>query len=142
MTPFPTSEEINQFRQSPAADREVLQLLEQTQDFEATFAQIYVDRYGEPRSFGDEKRSLWQLFLKRVQQEVCGENDSLRSLIQGAKKNPANATLVTGIITALVNLSGVPLPIDSAIATAIALYILHIGIDVFCEWSSPPSTDS
>lgn len=60
-----------------------------------------------------------------------------RSLIQDAKKNPGNATLITGIITALVNLSGVPLPIDSAIATAIALYVLHIGIDVFCEWSSP-----
>ncbi|GAP95146.1 hypothetical protein [Leptolyngbya sp. NIES-2104] len=135
MPTFPTPEEINQFRQSPAADPEVLQLLEQSQDFEATFDQIYGDRYGEPRSF--EKQSLWHIFLKRVQQEVCGENDSLRSLIQGAKKNPANATLVTGIITALVNLSGVPLPIDSAIATAIALYILHIGIDVFCEWSSP-----
>lgn len=137
MENFPTSAEIHQFRQSPAADPEVLQLLEQTQDFEATFNQIYADRYGEPRTFGEEKRSLWQIFLKRVQQEVCGENDSLRSLIQGAKKNPANATLVTGIITALVNLSGVPLPIDSAIATAIALYILHIGIDVFCEWSAP-----
>ncbi|KAM3097886.1 hypothetical protein ACKFKG_07290 [Phormidesmis sp. 146-35] len=147
MNAFPTLEEINQFRQSPAADPQALHLLEQTQDFEATFAQLYVDRYGQPRTFGDETRSLrvthkgslWQLLLKRVQQEVCGENDSLRSLIQGAKKNPANATLVTGMITALVNLSGVPLPIDSAIATAVALYILHIGIDVFCEWSSPPS---
>ncbi|KAM3105390.1 hypothetical protein [Phormidesmis sp. 146-33] len=139
MNAFPTLEEINQFRQSPAADPQALHLLEQTQNFEATFAQLYVDRYGEPRTFGDETRSLWQLLLKRVQQEVCGENDSLRSLIQGAKKNPANATLVTGMITALVNLSGVPLPIDSAIATAVALYILHIGIDVFCEWSSPPS---
>ncbi|MBE9010415.1 hypothetical protein IQ250_09380 [Pseudanabaenaceae cyanobacterium LEGE 13415] len=139
MATFPTAEEINQVRQSPAADLETLQLLEQTQDFEAAFNQIYVDCYGTPQTFGDEPRSLWQIFLKRVQQEVCGENDSLRSLIQGAKKNPANATLVTGIITALVNLSGVPLPIDSAIATAIALYILHIGIDVFCEWSSSPS---
>jgi hypothetical protein len=49
------------------------------------------------------------------------------------------------MITAIVNLSGFPLPIDSAIATAlaqppgtgIALYLLHISIDVFCEWSSP-----
>ena len=27
--------------------------------------------------------------------------------------------------------------IDSAIATAIVLYLLHIGIDIFCEWSAP-----
>jgi len=134
MPTFPTPEELAQFRQSPAADPETLQLLEQTQDFEATFNQLYVDRYGEPKTFGG---SLWQIFLKRVQQEICGDDGSIRSLIQDAKRNPGNATLVTGVITALVNLSGVPLPIDSAIATAIALYILHIGIDVFCEWSSP-----
>jgi hypothetical protein len=139
MPSFPTPEEINQFRQSPAADPEVLQRLEQTQDFETTFNQMYVDRYGAPRSFEGEPRSFWQILLKRVQQDICGEDDSLRSLIQSAKKNPGNATLITGVITALVNLSGVPLPIDSAIATAIALYILHIGIDVFCEWASPPS---
>lgn len=137
MSPFPTPEEINQFRQSPAADPEALTLLEQTQDFEAAFSQIYVDRYGATRSFGDESRSLWKILLNRIQQEICGEDDSLRSLIQSAKKNPGNATLITGAITALVNLSGVPLPIDSAIATAIVLYIFHIGIDVFCEWSSP-----
>ncbi|NJR50510.1 MAG: hypothetical protein HC780_14010 [Leptolyngbyaceae cyanobacterium CSU_1_3] len=85
MAAFPTAEELAQFRQSPAADLATLQLLEQTQDFEATFNQIYVDRYGEPRSFG-EQRSLWQILLTRIQQEICGENDSLRSLIQAAKK--------------------------------------------------------
>jgi divalent metal cation (Fe/Co/Zn/Cd) transporter len=51
-----------------------------------------------------------------------------------------NATLITGAITAIVNLSGIPLPIDSAIAVAMALYILHIGIDVFCEWAAPQPT--
>ena len=134
---FPTAAEIDQFRQSPAADPEALQLLEQTQDFEAAFNQIYLDRYGELRTFGDKSQSLWQILLKRIQKEICGPDDSFRSLIQAAKKNPGNATLITGAITALVNLSGIPLPIDSAIATAVALYILHIGIDVFCEWSAP-----
>jgi hypothetical protein len=138
MTEFPTVATLDQFRQSPAADPEALQLLQQTQDFETAFNQIYRDRYGEPQVFG-EKHSLWQILLTRIRQEVCGKDDSLRSLIQSAKKNPGNATLITGVITALVNLSGVPLPIDSAIATAIALYILHIGIDVFCEWAAEPS---
>jgi hypothetical protein len=143
---FPTAAEIDQFRQSPAADPGALQLLEQTQDFEAAFNQIYLDRFGTTPLFGDKdpsRSSLWQILLKRIQGEICGEDDSFRSLIQAAKKNPGNATLITGAITALVNLSGIPLPIDSAIATAIALYILHIGIDVFCEWATPtPQLDA
>jgi hypothetical protein len=101
------------------------------------------------KSFGDNpadpKPSLWALFRKRLQQEICGTDDSL---IQDAKKSPGNATLITGMITAIVNLSGFPLPIDSAIATAlaqptgtgIALYLRPISIDVFCEWSEPQSS--
>jgi hypothetical protein len=137
MTHFPTPEEINAFRQSATADRATLELIEQTQDFEATFDQLYRDRFGTAPTFDATQPSLWKILLQRIRQEICGDDDSLRSLIQSAKKNPGNATLITGVITALVNLSGIPLPIDSAIATAVALYILHIGIDVFCEWSTP-----
>jgi hypothetical protein len=137
MPNFPTPEEINAFRQSAAADRPTLELIEQTQDFEAAFDQLYRDRFGAIPTFDATQPSLWKILLQRIRQEICGDDDSLRSLIQSAKKNPGNATLITGVITALVNLSGIPLPIDSAIATAVALYILHIGIDVFCEWSTP-----
>jgi hypothetical protein len=47
---------------------------------------------------------------------------------------------VTAAITYLVNLSGIPFPVEPALATGIILYIAHIGIDVFCEWSPPAST--
>jgi hypothetical protein len=30
-----------------------------------------------------------------------------------------------------------PEVIEPALATGIILYIAHIGIDVFCEWSNP-----
>ena len=136
MSSFPSPATIAHLRQSPAADRPTLDLLEQTQNFETTFEQLYRDRYGAAPAFDPTQPSLWKIFLKRIKQEICGEDDSFRSLIQAAKKNPGNATLITGAITALVNLSGIPLPIDSALATAIVLYLLHIGIDVFCEWSN------
>lgn len=140
MTPFPTPDSLAHLAQSPAADPEAIAILSQTQDFETAFDAILASQFPNNPIFGDPntpKPSLWKLFLKRLQQEICGTDDSLRSLIQETKKNPGNATLVTGMITAIVNLSGFPLPIDSAIATAIALYLLHISIDVFCEWSSP-----
>jgi hypothetical protein len=140
LLPIPTTT-LSYLAQSPAADPDTIALLSQTQNFETAFDTLIASQYPEPKSFGDSpsapKASLWKLFLKRIQQEICGTDDSLRSLIQDCKKNPGNATLVTGMITAIVNLSGFPLPIDSAIATAIALYLLHISIDVFCEWSSP-----
>jgi hypothetical protein len=69
-------------------------------------------------------------------QEACGEDESFRSMIKDIKKNPSNAIMVTGAITYLINLSGIPFPIEPAFATGIILYIAHIGIDVFCEWSN------
>lgn len=142
MSSIPSSIQLDQYRQTLAKDQSALSAidtLERTQDFETAFNQLYEAQYGPAQVFGVDKPSLWQVFLKRTRQEICGSDDSLRSLIQQSKKNPGNATLITGVITALVNLSGVSLPIDSAIATAIALYILHIGIDVFCDWSTAPT---
>jgi hypothetical protein len=70
-------------------------------------------------------------------QEICGENESFRSLIKDIKKNPNKAIALTAAITYLVNLAGIPFPVEPALATAVVLYIAHIGIDVFCEWSTP-----
>jgi hypothetical protein len=141
MASIPSSVDLTQYRHSLSTDPNALSAinaLEQTQDFEAAFNQLYEAQYGPAPVFGPDKSSLWQITLKHIRQEICGDDDSLRSLIQQSKKNPANATLITGVITALVNLSGFPLPIDSAIATAMTLYILHVGIDVFCEWTAAP----
>jgi hypothetical protein len=142
MTPIPSSIELDQYRQSLAKDQGALSAidaLEQTQDFETAFNQLYKAQHRSIEFFSVNQPSLWQVLLNRVRQEICGSDDSLRSLIQQYKKNPGNATLITGFITALVSHSNLQLPIDSAIATAIALYIMHIGIDVFCDWSNPPT---
>ena len=58
----------------------------------------------------------------------------------GAKeysKNPTSAPLLTGLIVAVVSSAG--LPIDPEIATVIVLYILKVGINIFCEYIKPDS---
>ncbi len=52
-------------------------------------------------------------------------------------KNPGSASLLTGAIIYLVGVSA--LPIDPAIATIIVLYILKVGLNIFCEYTNPES---
>jgi hypothetical protein len=66
-----------------------------------------------------------------------GTQHHFRHLIKDIKESLSNAIAVTAAITDRVNLSGFPIPIEPAFATGIILYIAHIGIDVFCEWSNP-----
>ncbi|MBD2092274.1 hypothetical protein H6F67_20710 [Microcoleus sp. FACHB-1515] len=111
--------------------------LEQQETFADAFYALWTETYGAPPTFGD-RVSLWQLTIKRVRQEVCGEDDSFRTKMREYKKSPTSAPLLTGLIVSLVSMSG--LPIDPAIATVIVLYVLHIGLDVFCEYTTPPNS--
>jgi hypothetical protein len=144
MTNFPASE-LQQIRQALSQHPEALSaidLLEQTQDFEVTIEQLFQAQAGAPQVFSDpsDRPKIWPLLKKRLMQEICGEDESFRSMIKDIKKNPSNAIMVTGAITYLVNLSGIPFPVEPALATGVILYIAHIGIDVFCEWSNPTTT--
>jgi hypothetical protein len=73
-------------------------------------------------------------------QELCGADDSFRTKVKEYKKNPASTTLLTALIVSLLGMSG--LPFDPTIATIVVLYILNIGIDVFCEYTEPDSDGS
>ncbi len=64
---------------------------------------------------------------------------SFRTKVQEYKRNPASAPLLTGLIVSLLGMSGVPL--DPTIATVIVLYIVDIGIDIFCEYTEPDADD-
>ncbi|WP_199315156.1 MULTISPECIES: hypothetical protein [Oscillatoriales] len=50
-------------------------------------------------------------------------------------KKPEDAALLTALIISVVQLT--TLPINPAIATIIVLYILKIGIGIFCEYTEP-----
>jgi hypothetical protein len=142
MSPIPSPAELQQYRQAIASIPEAataIDQLEQTQDFEATIEALFDAQAGSPQVFGglSDRPKIWPIVKNRLMQEVCGEDESFRSMIKDIKKNPSNAIMVTGAITYLINLSGIPFPIEPALATGIILYIAHIGIDVFCEWSNP-----
>ncbi|MBE9198754.1 MULTISPECIES: hypothetical protein [unclassified Nodularia (in: cyanobacteria)] len=48
--------------------------------------------------------------------------------------------LLSGLIVSLVGLATTNgLPIDRAIATVIVLYILKIGLNIFCDYTEPPA---
>ena len=79
---------------------------------------------------------LWQSTLKVLREEVCGD-EGFRSKILDYNQNPGSASLMTGAIVYLVGLT--TLPIDPAIATIVVLYILKVGLNIFCEYTEPES---
>ncbi|MBD2521722.1 hypothetical protein [Nostoc sp. FACHB-133] len=48
---------------------------------------------------------------------------------------PGSAPLLTGLIVSLTTLSG--LPFDPAISNVIVLYLLKVGLRIFCEYTQP-----
>ncbi|MFB2920578.1 hypothetical protein [Aerosakkonema funiforme] len=83
--------------------------------------------------FGPQK-SLWEVTLKVIRQELCG-NEGFRGKLSEYIKKPEDAALLTALIISVVQLT--TLPINPAIATIIVLYILKIGIGIFCEYTEP-----
>ena len=102
-------------------------------NFEISFEQFWTEKYGK-QAFGS--RSIWQSTLTVLRQELCGD-EGFKNQVKEYSKNPTSAPLLTGLIVAVVSSAG--LPIDPAIATVIVLYILKVGINIFCEYIKPDS---
>ncbi len=143
-----TTTEINTFRDTLKDYHPGLEALatleEQGGKIEGSFDRLWVEKNG-PLPQMPEGKSLWQITLKQLRQEVCGD-DSFRTKLQEYTKNPGSTPLLTGLIVSLVGVAAAHgLPLDPAIATIIVLYILKIGLNIFCEYteSSPklPSGD-
>jgi hypothetical protein len=104
---------------------------------DTTFEQLWTDANGI-EALAAEK-SIWQVTLKVMRDELCG-HEGFRGILNEYLKNPGNAGLLTALI---VTLSGITtLPINPAIATIIILYILKVGIGIFCEYTEPASLAS
>ena len=89
-----------------------------------------------------EGRSLWQITLKTLRNELCGD-DGFRGQLKEYTKNPGSSPLLTGVIVSLVGLASANgVPIDPAIATVIVLYILKIGVNIFCDYTEPTADSS
>ena len=127
--------EINQIQQllndyEPA--QKALDTLEQNKgNFNTTFDELWTEKFGTD-TYG--KKSLWQSTLTVLREELCG-NDGFRAQFQEYSKNPGSAPLLTGLIVSITTLSG--LPLDPAISTVIVLYLLKVGLKIFCEYTEP-----
>jgi hypothetical protein len=132
-----TSAEIENFSEmlqgySPSKTA-LMTLSENNGQIEQSFEQLWTEKYGK-QDFGN--KSIWQSTLTVLRQELCGE-EGIQNQVKEYSKNPTSAPLLTGLIVAVVGAAG--LPIDPAIATVIVLYILKVGINIFCEYIKPDS---
>jgi hypothetical protein len=136
MEPQLTPSEIDQKREllkdySPAQNA-IATLQKNDGRLDTTFDELWTERNPTPTYAKD--KSLWKTTLDVLSQELCGD-EGFRSQFKEYTKNPGSAPLLTGLIVSLTTLSG--LPIDPAIATVVVLYILKIGLNVFCEYTQP-----
>ena len=126
-------EETRQLLQDYNPAQKAIAILEEKDGFlETSFEQLWQERNGTP-SYAEGK--LWEVTKKVLRKEICG-NDGFRDKVQEYNRNKGKdnaAPLLTGAIVYLVGL--ITLPIDPAIATIIVLYILKVGLDIFCEYT-------
>ena len=107
-------------------------------DLETSFQELWREQVGDLGTPETGDRSLWEVTLKVLRQEVCGD-EGFRSKMLDYNKHPGSASVLTGAIVYLVGLT--TLPINPAIATIIVLYILKVGLNIFCEYTEPPKAD-
>ncbi len=110
--------------------------------FYDSFNELLGEVSGQPKSYDLER--LRKVTLEQLRKEVCGD-DSFRTKVQEYTKIPGSAPLLTGLIVSMVGVAAANgLPLDPAIATIVVLYILKIGLNIFCEYtdsSIKPSAD-
>ena len=134
-----TSTELKETRQlleeyKPA--QEAITILEANNGLlEVSFEQLWQTKNGIQQL--SQGKSLWEVTKKVLRQEICGD-DGFRAKVKEYlnNKDQANASsLLTGAIGYLVG--SISIPIDSAIATIIVLYIMKVGLDIFCDYTDP-----
>jgi len=98
-------------------------------NLETSFEELWIEKHGQS-AMGVKK--IWQTTLDVLRDELCG-NEGFRARLSDYTKSPENAVLLTAAITSLMALAAIPL--DPSIATIILLYILKIGLNVYCKYT-------
>jgi hypothetical protein len=126
---------ISQLLQDYAPAQKTLNLLNETNgDLEKSFEELWTELHGQ-QAFSQTK--LWQSTVTVFRQELCGK-EGFQNQVKEYNKNPTSAPVLTGLIVSVVHLVG--FPIDPAIATVVVLYILKVGINIFCDYINPEAT--
>ncbi|MBW4508957.1 MAG: hypothetical protein KME64_20935 [Scytonematopsis contorta HA4267-MV1] len=101
-----------------------------------SFQDLWIEK-NSPSPITQERESLWEVTLRVLREELCGD-EGFRGQLSDYTKNPGSSPLLTGLIVSLVGIAGTQgLPLDPAIATVVVLYILKIGLNIFCEYTEP-----
>ncbi len=98
-------------------------------NLETSFEELWIEKHGQPAMGG---KKIWQTTLDVLRDELCG-NEGFRARLSDYTKSPENAVLLTAAITSLMALTAIPL--DPSIATIVVLYILKIGLNVYCKYT-------
>jgi hypothetical protein len=134
-----TSNEINLARETlhdfDPAQHALNNLEKHNGKLQRSFEDLWTEKNGPPPT--KERKSLWEVTLKVLRQELCGD-EGFRGQLSEYTKNPGSTPLLTGLIVSLVGVAATHgLPLDPAIATIVVLYILKIGLNIFCEYTEP-----
>ena len=137
--------EINDYREIFPNDdpaQEVLAILDKNNgSFDDSLNEIYSEKFGSLPDM-PEGKSLLQITLKQLREAVCG-NEGFRTQVSDYNKNPRSVPLLTGLIVSLVGVAATNgFPLERAIATVVVLYILKIGLNVFCEYTELSAKDA
>lgn len=138
MTPQLTDTEINAAQQllegNSDAQKALAILKKHNGRLDISFDELWEEKTGIS-NYG--KKSLWQVTLGELRKELCGD-EGFRGKMKDYTNNPGSAPLLTGLIVSLVGIAGAHgLPLDPAIATIIVLYIVKIGLNIYCEYTEP-----
>ncbi|MGF1513000.1 MAG: hypothetical protein ACFB5Z_04790 [Elainellaceae cyanobacterium] len=118
----------------PEAEAAIATLAQNNGDIGESFDSLWAEEVGQLGTFGTGGQSLRSSVLKVLREEVCGD-EGFRAKMGEYVGNPASATALASLIGYLVTLT--TLPINPAIATVIVLYLLKLGLAVFCEYTAP-----
>lgn len=103
---------------------------------EASIEDLLVETYGAPAEFGQS--SLWEVTRDVLRTELCSD-EGFRGRIRDYVAKPQQATFLTGAIIYLVEQVALPFTLSPSLAALVVLYVAKVGLDIFCQYTAPPS---
>ena len=97
---------------------------------------MLVETYGAPAELG--RPSLWEVTRETLRQEIC-EDDGFLGQVKVYLEKPEQAGLLTALIVYLVEQVSLPFTISPSLATLVVLYIVKVGVTIFCKYTEPQS---
>ena len=97
---------------------------------------VLVETYGAPAELG--RPSLWEVTRETLRQEIC-EDDGFLGRVKAYTEQPEQAGLLTALIVYLVEQVSLPFTISPSLATLVVLYIVKVGLTIFCKYTEPQS---